>query len=54
MPVESIGARDGETVPLVICSYCSYLGQGHTVEQMWEDVERHEQTCTERDDGVAS
>lgn len=29
-------------MPLVMCSYCHYLGEGKTLEEKWKDVQKHE------------
>jgi len=35
-------------MPIIICSYCEYVGQGATYSQQFEDVESHEQFCPQR------
>ena len=35
-------------MPIVICSYCLYVGSGLTYEATVLDVIKHEKTCSER------
>ena len=35
-------------MPTIICSYCQYVGQGEEYEDRLQDVEEHEETCSER------
>lgn len=37
-------------MPVVMCNYCEYLGQGDTFEEELADVEEHEKTCPEKDE----
>jgi hypothetical protein len=34
----------GEKMPIVICKYCDYVGQGQTLEEKWDDAEKHEKS----------
>lgn len=36
-------------MPTIICSWCQYVGQGETLEDRINDVEKHEEHCKERD-----
>ena len=29
-------------MPCIMCSYCEYIGQGETMEDMWANARRHE------------
>ena len=29
-------------MPIVICIFCKFVGQGKTLEEKWENVETHE------------
>ncbi len=35
-------------MPMIICSYCMYIGQGDDYEDKIQDVECHEESCEER------
>lgn len=32
-------------MPLIVCSYCEYCGEGDTLEDMYKDIEEHEKDC---------
>lgn len=36
-------------MPVVICSYCEYVGSGEFYSDRIADVEEHEKTCREKD-----
>jgi len=29
-------------MPIVLCVWCEYIGSGDTIDDQWNDVERHE------------
>lgn len=37
-------------MPIILCSYCHYIGQGEDYNAQIVDVEIHEETCSERID----
>lgn len=43
----SIQRTGGRMMPVVICAYCEYIGQGKTLNEQYLSVEKHEKTCVE-------
>lgn len=39
-------------MPIIICVYCNYAGQGKTSEDQLEDVLEHEKTCSDFPDDM--
>jgi len=39
---------EGEAMPIVMCNYCEYVGQGETFDEQLSDVENHETECREK------
>ena len=37
-------------LPIVICNWCQYVGQGKYLEDKWADAEKHEETCPQKED----
>lgn len=36
---------NNEVMPIVICSWCDYVGQGKTLEDQYNDAKEHERSC---------
>ena len=49
MFVTLVGNRRLNEMPVIMCSFCEYLGQNinDTLEDRWERVLKHEETCSE-------
>lgn len=37
-------------MPIIICSYCDYIGCGSSISEQYSDAESHEDECTENPD----
>ena len=40
--------KEKSKMPVIMCEWCEYLGQGDTYEDRIADVEKHEETCPEK------
>lgn len=36
-------------MPVVICNYCEYMGKGRTLQDAWNDAQKHEVEVHEED-----
>jgi len=37
-------------MPIILCEYCEYIGQGETTTEQLSDTETHEKTCEFKED----